>query len=62
MIWGALGMLICEFIVGIVGVTAAAPDKHNHPAVSSQIAFICIYIFFFATTWGPGKLLFKVFL
>lgn len=54
MIWGALGMLICEFIVGIVGVTAAAPDKHNHPAVSAQIAFICIYIFFFATTWGPG--------
>jgi sugar porter (SP) family MFS transporter len=58
LIWGALGMLICEFIVGIVGVTAAAPSKNNHAAVSSQIAFICIYIFFFATTWGPGKLSF----
>jgi MFS family permease len=51
MIWGALGMLICEFIVGIVGVTAAAEEKHNHSAVSAQIALICIYIFFFATTW-----------
>jgi sugar porter (SP) family MFS transporter len=56
LIWGALGMLICEFIVGIIGVTAAAPGKDNQSATSAQIAFICIYIFFFATTWGPGKL------
>ena len=54
LIWGALGMLICEFIVGIVGVTAGRPSQNNSSAVSSQIAFICIYIFFFATTWGPG--------
>jgi len=54
LIWGALGMLICEFIVGIVGVTAGRESQHNHSAVSAQIAFICIYIFFFATTWGPG--------
>lgn len=54
MIWGALGMLICEFIVGIVGVTAGRESQHNSSAVSAQIAFICIYIFFFATTWGPG--------
>lgn len=50
MIWGALGMLVCEFIVAIIGVT----DGSNHAAVSAMIAFICIYIFFFATTWGPG--------
>jgi sugar porter (SP) family MFS transporter len=50
MIWGALGMLVCEFIVAIIGVT----DGQNHAAVSAMIAFICIYIFFFATTWGPG--------
>jgi MFS family permease len=56
LIWGAFGMLICEFIVGIVGVTAGRESQHNNAAVSSQIAFICIYIFFFATTWGPGKL------
>ncbi|TVY37591.1 putative glucose transporter [Lachnellula subtilissima] len=54
LIYGALGMLICEFIVGIVGVTAGRESEHNTSAVSSQIAFICIYIFFFATTWGPG--------
>ncbi len=49
-------MLICEFIVGIVGVTAGRLSQNNPAAVRSQIAFICIYIFFFATTWGPGKL------
>ncbi|CAG8949160.1 hypothetical protein HYFRA_00004782 [Hymenoscyphus fraxineus] len=54
MIWGALGMLICEFIVGIIGVTAGRPSENNQSAVSAQISFICIYIFFFATTWGPG--------
>ena len=57
LIWGALGMLICEFIVGIIGVTAGRESQHNNSAVSAQIAFICFYIFFFATTWGPGKLL-----
>jgi len=54
LIWGALGMLICEFIVGIVGVTAGRQSQHNSSAVSAQIAFICFYIFFFATTWGPA--------
>lgn len=49
MIWGALGMVICEFIVGIVGVT-----DDSKAAVSAMIAMICIYIAFFATTWGPG--------
>jgi len=43
-------MLVCEFIVAIVGVTASDNDN----AVKAMIAFICIYIFFFATTWGPG--------
>jgi MFS family permease len=55
LIWGAVGMFICEFIVGIIGVTAGRVSQHNQAAVRSQIAFICIYIFFFATTWGPGK-------
>ncbi|KAG9230767.1 putative glucose transporter rco-3 [Amylocarpus encephaloides] len=54
LIWGALGMLVCEFIVAIVGVTAARPGENNGAATQAQIAFICIYIFFFATTWGPG--------
>ena len=68
LVWGALGMLICQFLVAIIGVsvgfnhthpapTAAAPDAtlaNNISAVNAQIAFIAIFIFFFASTWGPG--------
>jgi sugar porter (SP) family MFS transporter len=50
LLWGALGMVICQFLVAIIGVT----DGQNPKAVSAMISFICIYIFFFATTWGPG--------
>ncbi|KAL2125657.1 hypothetical protein VTJ04DRAFT_2022 [Mycothermus thermophilus] len=50
LIWGALGMVVCQFIVAIVG--TCRPDDDS--AVKAMIAFICIYIFFFATTWGPG--------
>jgi MFS family permease len=50
LIWGALGMVVCQFLIAIIGVT----DGSNHQAVSAMIAFICIYIFFFASTWGPG--------
>jgi sugar porter (SP) family MFS transporter len=50
LIWGALGMVICQFIVGAVG--TALPGNEN--ATRALIAFICIYIFFFASTWGPG--------
>lgn len=50
LLWGALGMVVCQFIVAIVGVT----DGHNNQAVRAMISFICIYIFFFASTWGPG--------
>ncbi|ORX57036.1 general substrate transporter [Hesseltinella vesiculosa] len=63
LIWGALGMTVCEFIVAIIGVTIGfnkthlvdgSPIADNIPAVNAQIAFIAIYIFFFASTWGPG--------
>jgi sugar porter (SP) family MFS transporter len=50
MIYGAAGMVICQFIVAIVGTA----DGQNQNAVKAMISFICIYIFFFATTWGPG--------
>ncbi|KAI0840059.1 general substrate transporter [Hypoxylon sp. FL0890] len=49
LLWGALGMVICQFIVAIIGTVTSA-----EPAVKAMIAFICIYIFFFASTWGPG--------
>ncbi|MCJ1241129.1 hypothetical protein MMC14_009133 [Varicellaria rhodocarpa] len=54
LILGAAGMIIAQFIVGIIGVTAGEFDKHNKAAVSAMIAFICINIFFFASTWGPA--------
>jgi MFS transporter, SP family, sugar:H+ symporter len=50
LIWGALGMVICQFIVAIAGTV----DGSNQLTVKAEIAFICIYIFFFASTWGPG--------
>jgi sugar porter (SP) family MFS transporter len=64
--WGALGMLICQFLVAIIGVTVGFNHTHPDPldstktvadnvsAVNAQIAFIAIFIFFFASTWGPG--------
>lgn len=56
--WGAVGMIISQLIVAVVGVTAGRADVdgaggHNGAAVRAMIAFICIYIFFFAATWGP---------
>ncbi|OCT45283.1 putative glucose transporter rco-3 [Cladophialophora carrionii] len=66
LVWGALGMLICQFLVAIIGVSVGFNHTHpdpsdpetsladNIPAVNAQIAFIAIFIFFFASTWGPG--------
>lgn len=64
LVWGAFGMLICQFLVAIIGVTvgfnhthtnaAGDPVADNISAVNAQIAFIAIFIFFFASTWGPG--------
>jgi len=55
---GAVGMCFCEFIVAIVGVTAGkvaetGSQQVNVPAQRVLIAFVCIYIAFFATSWGP---------
>ena len=50
LIWGALGMVICQYIVAIAGTV----DGSNPSVVRAEIAFICIYIFFFAATWGPA--------
>lgn len=66
LIWGATGMLICQFLVAIIGVTVGFNKTHVDPedptkkvadnisAVNAQIAFIAIFIFWFASTWGPG--------
>ena len=63
---GAAGMLVCQFLVGIIGVTIGFNKTHPDPtdstksiannisAVNAQCAFIAIFIFFFASTWGPA--------
>ncbi|KAH8912607.1 hypothetical protein BR93DRAFT_889442 [Coniochaeta sp. PMI_546] len=53
LIWGALGMIFMQFVTAIIGVTSGRPEDHDDGAVKSMIAFICLYIFFFAVTWGP---------
>jgi len=47
---GALGMCVCEFLVAIVGVTVSTSNIAGQKVL---IAFVCIYIAFFASTWGP---------
>lgn len=43
-------MVVCQFIIAI----ADTVDGGNPNTVKAEIAFICIYIFSFASTWGLG--------
>ena len=47
---GAIGMCVCQFIVAITGTVAGTSDL---AAQRAAIAFVCIYIYFFASSWGP---------
>jgi MFS family permease len=49
LMFGAVGMSVCQLIVASVG--TALPDQES--ANKALIAFVCIYIFFFACSWGP---------
>lgn len=48
LLFGAVGMCVCQFIISAVGVAS-----HTEAASQALIAFVCIYIFFFAASWGP---------
>ncbi|ORY19474.1 general substrate transporter [Clohesyomyces aquaticus] len=50
LLFGAVGMAVCQFIVAITGTVAGV---ENIAAQQALIAFVCIYIFFFACSWGP---------
>lgn len=50
LLFGAIGMAVCQFIVGGVG---TGYGIGNLVAQKVLIAFVCIYIFFFACSWGP---------
>lgn len=47
LVYGAIGMCFCEFVIAIVGVSAGASQTANYVL----IVFVCIYVFFFASTW-----------
>lgn len=53
LLFGGMGMVVSQFIVAAVGVTEGRESAHNPVAVKAMIAFICINIACFATTWGP---------
>jgi sugar porter (SP) family MFS transporter len=56
LVFGAAGMVIMQFIVGAIGATAGrntADHPANPNATKAMIAFICLNISVFATTWGP---------
>jgi SP family sugar:H+ symporter-like MFS transporter len=41
LLMGAIGMCICQYVV------------NDQSAQKVAIAFVCFYIFFFASSWGP---------
>jgi len=49
LMFGAIGMSVSQLIVASVG--TALPGQKT--ASQAEIAFVCIYIFFFACSWGP---------
>ncbi|KAI0399563.1 high-affinity glucose transporter RGT2 [Xylaria palmicola] len=57
--WGAIGMCIGQFIVALLGTLTTGQDDmgntivYNEAAQKASIAFIAVFIFFFASTWGP---------
>lgn len=56
---GAVGMAVSQLIVAVVGTTTTGQDSqgtiivYDTAAQKAAIAFICIFIFFFAASWGP---------
>ncbi|KAF0277412.1 hypothetical protein FOG50_01694 [Hanseniaspora uvarum] len=54
---GSTTMTVCMVIYAAIGVKKLYPNGRSEPASKSagdvMILFTCLYIFFFATTWGP---------
>lgn len=51
LLFGAIGMFVSQMIVASAG--TAFPGDSNLAAQKALVAFVCIYIFFFACSWGP---------
>ncbi|KAF5026246.1 hypothetical protein F66182_1677 [Fusarium sp. NRRL 66182] len=56
---GAIGMCVSQFIVAMSGTFSTGQNDNGTIFVKSlagqkaAVSFVCIYIFFFASTWGP---------
>ncbi|RPD64254.1 MFS monosaccharide transporter [Lentinus tigrinus ALCF2SS1-7] len=50
LLYGAVLMCICEYLIAIIGVTISVQNQSGQKAL---IALVCIYIAGFAATWGP---------
>ena len=59
LLWGAIGMCISQLIVAVCGTVSTGQYETGEIFVKSlagqkaAVAFVCIYIAFFAATWGP---------
>ncbi|PNH40427.1 hypothetical protein VD0004_g6557 [Verticillium dahliae] len=53
LIYGAIGMIVIQFMIACIGITEGRRDQNNLFAVRAMIALICMNIFCFAITWGP---------
>ena len=55
LLFGAIGMFASQMIVASVGTAfpGTVTADINLPAQKALVAFVCIYIFFFACSWGP---------
>lgn len=47
LLFGAIGMFVCQMIIASVGTALPGSQVAN----KVLIAFVCIYIFFFASSW-----------
>ena len=48
LLFGAVGMFVCQYIIAIVGTA----DAGSIVSQKVLIAFVCFYIYFFASTWS----------
>ncbi|GJN69962.1 plasma membrane low glucose sensor [Purpureocillium lilacinum] len=59
LLWGAVGMCVSQFIVAMTGTLSSGQTADGVVTVTNlagqkaAVAFSCIFIFFFAATWGP---------
>ncbi|KAL2283941.1 hypothetical protein FJTKL_09191 [Diaporthe vaccinii] len=55
LVYGSVGMLICQLITGVLGARYEAVWAANRAAGWGAVVMIWLYIFFFAFSWGPGS-------